>query len=121
MHYRWTAVVAVLGIFLLGIVTSCTPDEVALWQSLKSKQSHPTLVCIRRHESDTAGGYRAENPSSTASGAYQFLDSTWRNVSVRSGNPGYARASQAPWWVQDDVALWVINHGGKSAWRGTGC
>ncbi len=87
----------------------------------RSIQAHPFLVCVRAHESDTAGGYRAQNPRSSASGAYQFLDSTWRNVSARAGHPGYAKASHAPWWVQDAVALHLVNTGGKSAWAGTGC
>lgn len=84
-------------------------------------QAHPFLVCVRAHESDTAGGYTAQNPRSSASGAYQFLDSTWRNVSARAGHPGYAKASHAPWWVQDAVALWLHDNGGRSAWAGTGC
>src|SRR5690554_2361534 len=38
----------------------------------------PFLTCVRAAESDRSGGYAAQNPRSTASGAYQFLDSTWR-------------------------------------------
>lgn len=93
----------------------------------RAVQQHPFLTCVRQHESDRGGaypytgGYRAENPYSSASGAYQFLDSTWRNVSTRAGHPGYARASQAPWHVQDAVALYLHDNGGRSAWRGTGC
>ena len=83
--------------------------------------------CVRRHESDRGGtglymgGARAQNPSSTASGHYQFLDSTWRNVAPKVGAGQYARAKDAPWWVQDDAALWMINNGWRSAWNGTGC
>jgi hypothetical protein len=92
----------------------------------RSVQQHPFLTCIRRHESDRgpwphAGGYGAENPSSSASGAYQFLDSTWRKVSAQAGHPGYARAKYAPWYVQDAVTLWVYEHGGRSNWAGSGC
>lgn len=92
----------------------------------RATQRHPFLTCVRHHESDHgpyphANGYGAENPYSSASGAYQFIDSTWRNVSARSGHAGYARASQAPWYVQDAVALWLYNNGGRSAWAGTGC
>lgn len=85
----------------------------------RAVQAHPFLSCVRAHES--GGNYAAQNPRSTASGAYQFLDSTWRTVSARSGHPGYARAAHAPWHVQDAVALWLYNNGGRSAWRGTGC
>jgi hypothetical protein len=92
----------------------------------RATQRHPFLTCIRHHESDRGAyphtnGYGAHNPSSSASGAYQFLDSTWRNVSARSGHGGYARASHAPWYVQDAVALWMYNNGGRSAWAGSGC
>ena len=92
----------------------------------RAVQRHPFLTCVRHHESDRGAyphinGYGAHNPSSSASGAYQFLDSTWRNVSGRAGHSGYARASHAPWYVQDAVALWLYNNGGRSAWAGSGC
>lgn len=79
------------------------------------------MRCIRAHESDTAGGYRAENPVSTASGAYQFVDGTWRELARRAGLDVPPRASQAPPRLQDAVARWALEHGYGSAWRGTGC
>lgn len=89
-------------------------------------QLNPVLTCIRRHESDNgayphANGYAAKNPRSTASGGYQFLNSTWRNVSSAAGHPGYSQARHAPWYVQDAVAIWVVQNQGTSAWRGSGC
>lgn len=92
----------------------------------RAVQQHPFLTCIRHHESDRGpwphiNGYGAENPSSSASGAYQFLDSTWRKMSAQAGYPGYARASYAPYYVQDAVILWVYDHGGRSHWAGAGC
>lgn len=92
----------------------------------RNVQLNPVLTCIRRHESDRGAyphtnGYAAKNPRSTASGAYQFLNSTWRNVSVAAGHPGYASARQAPWYVQDAVAYWVIRNQGTAPWRGSGC
>jgi hypothetical protein len=91
-------------------------------QQRHQTQLHPFLVCVRHFESDRGAypfvrGYGAQNAISTASGAYQFLDSTWRNASARAGYGGYARAKYAPWYVQDAVALYVYNSGGKSAWR----
>lgn len=98
----------------------------AIESQRRADQRHPFLTCVRHHESDGGAyphinGYGAQNPYTSASGAYQFLDSTWRNVSVRAGQGGYARASQAPWYVQDAVALWMYRNGGRSAWAGTGC
>jgi muramidase (phage lysozyme) len=92
----------------------------------RAVQKHPFLVCVRRHESDRGGyphinGYAAQNPRSTASGAYQFLSSSWRTFSARAGHPGYATAAQAPWHVQDAVALYTLNSGWRSAWNGSGC
>lgn len=83
--------------------------------------NHPFLVCVRNHESAEAGLYQAQNPTSSASGAYQYLRSTWLTVSNQSGYGGYASAKEAPWYVQDAVAYWHINNLGRSAWNGTGC
>jgi len=88
---------------------------------------HPSLTCIRHHESDRGpyphdNGYQAENPRSSASGAYQFIDGTWRSVLRSMGRGGeYSRAKYAPPFYQDMVALHLINSGGSSAWRGSGC
>ena len=98
----------------------------AIEDQRRATQRHPFLTCVRHHESDRGAyphinGYGAQNPYSSASGAYQFINSTWRNVSARSGHAGYATAASAPWYVQDAVALWTYNNGGRSAWAGTGC
>lgn len=52
---------------------------------------------------ESGGDYSAQNPSSSASGAWQFLDSTW------AGFGGYSRAVFAPPDVQDARAreLWA--------------
>ena len=87
-----------------------------------SVQNTPFLACVRAHESAEAGLYSAQNPRSSASGAYQFLDSTWRVVSGRAGHGGYARAIHAPWYVQDAVAYdTAIRRGERYHWNGTGC
>ena len=59
------------------------------------------LATIRTLES--GGDYSAESSSSTASGAYQFVDTTW------AGYGGYARAKDAPPSVQDAAALELAN------------
>lgn len=58
------------------------------------------LLTIRTLES--GGDYAAEAQGSTASGAYQFLDSSW------AGYGGYQRASDAPSAVQDAKAAELV-------------
>ena len=63
----------------------------------------PCYVMMR----ESGGDITAQNPSSTASGKWQFLDSTW------AGYGGYAKARYAPESVQDDRArqLWAGGSG----------
>jgi hypothetical protein len=77
------------------------------------------LSCVRWRES--RNNYTAQNPTSSASGAYQFIDGTWRTVSVKAGHGGYGRALHAPPYVQDAVARWTAIHVGRSPWAATGC
>ena len=67
------------------------------------------LATIRTLES--GGDYSAQARGASASGAYQFIDSTWNNYG------GYARAAEAPPDVQDAKASELIasildDHGG---------
>ena len=119
-------------LFLTAVAASCTPEEVAIYQTLSpSEQSavHDALnppqpqhsppggflACVRRRES--GGDYTAENSTSTASGAYQFLDSSWRTLSARAGYGGYGgHAAYAPPEVQDAVAVWTVENIGRSPW-----
>jgi hypothetical protein len=62
-------------------------------------------------ERESGGSLGAENPGSSASGKWQFLDSTWKNYG------GYAHASDAPESVQDSRARELWNGGaGCSNW-----
>jgi hypothetical protein len=63
----------------------------------------PCYVMMR----ESGGSLTAQNPSSTASGKWQFLDSTW------AGYGGYSSAWQAPESVQDAKArqLWAGGSG----------
>lgn len=60
---------------------------------------------------ESGGDYRAENPSSSASGAYQIIDSTW------GGYAGYGHASDAPPHIQDQRAAQIWDGGrGRGNW-----
>jgi hypothetical protein len=100
----------------------------SLWQERLAVQAfldwhyverhRPILDCIAARES--RGDYYAENPTSTASGRYQWLDRSWRAASSAAGRHGWARASSAPPEVQDYVTTWWIDHHGTGAWRASG-
>ena len=64
-------------------------------------------ACIRKYES--TNNYRALNSSSGASGAYQFMDATWRAV---TGLPGKAM-NYSP--ATQDAAFWKLWNGGRGA------
>ncbi len=66
----------------------------------------PAYICAR----ESGYNIRAQNPVSSASGKYQFLDSTW------GGYGGYAHAKDAPESVQDERARQVWTETGGSAW-----
>jgi len=57
------------------------------------------------------GNYTAQNPVSTASGAYQFIDGTWNDYR------GYAKAKHAPKWVQDEYAVKIYREQGTRPWN----
>lgn len=61
---------------------------------------------------ESGGNLVAQNPTSSASGKWQILDSTWR------GYGGFARAMDAPEAVQDEKArlLWA-DGAGAFHWR----
>lgn len=48
--------------------------------------------------------YQAQNKSSSASGAYQFINGTWKSYASHIGYGQYSRAMHAPNDVQDAVA-----------------
>lgn len=97
-----------------------------VWRGVPAR-ARLVWLCIRRHESLHSGHYRAANPNSSASGAGQWIDSTWRGVARWVKVDGkfvarkYSRAMHAPAWVQDAAFVHVWKHDGLSMWRGTYC
>lgn len=71
----------------------------------------PVLEAIKQCES--GGDYTAVNASSGASGAYQFLDSTWQSMDAASG---YSTAASAPESVQDAAAIELYEAQGTTPW-----
>jgi hypothetical protein len=72
-------------------------------------------LCIRNRESH--GDYQAQNPSSTASGAWQFLDSSWL---AYGGGQFAPRAWMASPYQQDQVFVWAYQQSGLNPWAGGG-
>lgn len=65
---------------------------------------------------ESGGNWWAQNPRSTASGGFQFLDSTWAR------HRGYAKARLAPPWVQWERFLQTWAGGaGRSHWTESVC
>lgn len=64
------------------------------------------------HDPDSPGDYKREStdPTSTASGRYQILDSTWHYLG------GKGRAKNAPPWKQDKLAVKLYGLEGLSPW-----
>ena len=74
-------------------------------------------LCVAHRESWSAGLWSAENPVSTASGAFQYVDGTWQAWTDRAGvGQQYQHASDAPPRVQVAVFVYTWAHGGRRAW-----
>ena len=86
----------VFAVTLLPVVLSSGDAAPAPACNALSGQMSVLLETIRTLES--GGDYAAESQTSSASGAYQFVDGTW------AGYGGYQHASAAPAAVQDAKA-----------------
>lgn len=74
-------------------------------------------IMYRVRECESGGDYSLTNPHSTASGGWQFLDSTWQYV---TGLPG--RAKDYSRAVQDRAALKLYRSEGLVPWYASrGC
>jgi hypothetical protein len=103
------ACAAAIGITLLPTLLANGDSSQLAVCGIHSGPIDRVLATIRAIES--GGDYQAHAAGSTASGAYQFLDSTW------NGYRGYQRAADAPPEVQDAKAAELVatileRHGG---------
>ena len=89
------------GALALGFASPASAAETGI----------PALEKIKQCES--GGDYTAENPTSTASGAYQFIDGTFQSLSA---SQGYTHAADAPEAVQDAAAIELYNEQGTAPW-----
>lgn len=85
------------------------PSGLSPVQAEASDSSNPEiekiLATIRTRESGGNYAISNPNPNSTASGAYQFIDKTWKNLTKKYGiGTEFNRAKDAPPNIQDEVA-----------------
>ena len=107
-----------------GLVGPYRDSNVSrVWRGA-THEERSTWLCIRWHESRS---YRGKNPTSSASGAGQWIKSTWDGLKVWVKVDGqfvarqYQEARHAPAWVQDAAFRHVYARGGLHMWRGTHC
>ena len=78
------------------------------------------LDCVAAHESHH--NPRAENPRSTSSGLFGFIDGTWAHYARHIPKARrYGHASKAPAAIQWQVALLAVKWHGHGNWNGTHC
>lgn len=120
-----------------GVHASVVRDAATIPRSLR-----PWAACVLDRESggsldDRSSGVGARNPSSSASGRWQFLDRSWRDglaymVRDRLVDHGLPHRqarevrvwlqqrpiSEWPGWYQDIGFLEVVQRGGRHHWSG---
>ena len=81
------------------------------------------LSSVVKHFESNGGDYNAQNPTSSASGAYGFIDSTWKQYANAAGvdTTQYPTAKSAPPEVQDAVFSTAVRQNGLKDWTCPGC
>ena len=88
-----------------GSASGAAPPPGGMWPNTPASGNNKQILeTIKKRES--GGNYNIRSNSSSASGAYQFIDSTWRSRAQAAGvdTQKYPRAFMAPPEVQDKVA-----------------
>lgn len=101
-------------------------QRVEFFRAARTLHDQPFLVCVRAHESDTAGGYQATDHGHGGienMGAYQFDQPTWNSAARHAGAPHLVdvRPTNVNGFDQDRVAWAWYLHVGPSPWAGSGC
>lgn len=85
--------------------------------------SYSSLAQLVQHY-ESGGNYQAQNPNSSASGAYQFTNATWTQYANQidpSIAQQYPTAASAPPAVQDQVFAQAVSQNGLNDWTCSGC
>ena len=82
----------------------------AAGQASAASSSSGSDILSKIRYCESSNNYKAQNPSSTASGAYQFLDTTWQGL----GHSGRAKDASAA--EQDAAARALYAQAGTSPW-----
>ena len=106
--YRRTLYTAIVILLSVAALSSC---RVVPSRYICSGNDLPPCYVVQR---ESRFDPQAENPTSTASGLYQFLDGTW------AGYKGYGHASHAPVHVQVERARQIWN-GGRGCGHWNAC
>lgn len=97
-----------IGTAIYDSITGSSSGATQVNPSQASGDVEKILSTIRLRES--GGNYTIQSPVSSASGAYQFVDGTWRSLTSKFGiGTEYPRAYMAPPEVQDEVARRYVN------------
>jgi len=91
----------------VGAVNTSGSLTSSISADVSDKGIRRILAALKSKES--SGDYNAKNPKSSASGGYQFIDSTWQSLSKKYGvGTEYKTAKSAPTEVQDAVAAMYV-------------
>jgi hypothetical protein len=94
--------------FGLGGTVPARPREDTSSSGSGTADSDRILATIRQRES--SGNYNAQAKGSSASGAYQFIDSTWQGLTKKYGiGQEFGKAKLAPKEIQDAIAKAYVN------------